>query len=503
MNIATFLGHFGISENPFRAEEARHDSVFKRVETSCRHPDFEKIRGDFERSSTSIVFGERGSGKTAIRLQIEHALAEHNLIRPDARCLPLIYDELNPVLDRLSRRLRKLSPLEVLRTIKLVDHIDAMMNAVVPRIVDRILGEAHGHDEVHFDQEAPKRVPRLAPHLKRDLMMLQICYDRPEVAAGRSARLKRILRLDSLNRLVWLKWITAGMTGVTLGLLLYYLISSPERGVWAWITAIVLMLLVTAGMTGRLVWMWIQTQRLAADLSKRLRVLDRSAASFRDSLLAVSLQDALAANLPRADGDDRRYAMFARLLRVIRPFGYRSIMVLVDRVDEPTLINGEPRRMQAFVWPMLNNKFLQQDHVGVKLLLPLELRRLLSQETTEFFREARMDKHNLIDRLTWSGATLYDLCSARISACREDGDPPPPLTDMFDDSVTHQDLVDALGQMQQPRDAMKFLYQVIREHCTNVPEERPQWQVPRPLLDSVRRSQVDRMNGMLRGERPA
>jgi len=36
-----------------------------------------------------------------------------------------------------------------------------------------------------------------------------------------------------------------------------------------------------------------------------------------------------------------------------------------------------------------------------------------------------------------------------------------------------------------------------------VPEERPQWQVPRPLLDSVRRSQVDRMNGMLRGERPA
>ena len=48
MNIATFLGHYQITENPFRAEEARHDSVFSRVETACHHPDFEKIRGEIK-----------------------------------------------------------------------------------------------------------------------------------------------------------------------------------------------------------------------------------------------------------------------------------------------------------------------------------------------------------------------------------------------------------------------------------------------------------------------
>ena len=95
------------------------------------------------------------------------------------------------------------------------------------------------------------------------------------------------------------------------------------------------------------------------------------------------------------------------------------MLVLVDRVDEPTLINGEPERMRALVWPLLNNKFLQQDRVGVKLLLPLDLRYLLNRETSDFFREARLDKQNLIERLIWSGSVLYDLCTARLNACRQ------------------------------------------------------------------------------------
>ncbi|MHC4413838.1 MAG: hypothetical protein ACYS0G_01000 [Planctomycetota bacterium] len=504
MNIDTFLGHYGISENPFRAEEARQDAVFERVETICRHPDFDKIRGDFERSSTSIVFGERGSGKTAIRLQIEHALREHNRDHPDARCLPLIYDELNPVLDRFGRRVRSGSPLEIIRRFQLVDHVDAMLNAVVPRIVTRILGEESGRNEADaFDVDAPRRARQLDAHLKRELMMLQICYDRPEDASLRSVRLQRALKLRSPNRVRLLKWLTGIMGGASLAVLIFHLIRSPQPQAWLWTTLIVLLLLVTAGLGGRLAWLWLQTERLARDLSRRLRILDRPPASFRASLVVVSTEDTLTANLPRTDDDDLRYAMFARLLRVVRPFGYRSIMVLVDRVDEPTLINGEPQRMRAFVWPMLNNKFLQQDQIGVKLLLPLELKHLLSRETGEFFREARLDKQNLIERLTWTGATLYDLCTARLNACRPTGDSPMSLTDMFDGSVTPQDLVDSLDQLQQPRDAFKFLYQLIQEHCRNVPEEQPQWRVPRPILDSVRRAQVDRMTGMLRGERPA
>jgi len=142
--------------------------------------------------------------------------------------------------------------------------------------------------------------------------------------------------------------------------------------------------------------------------------------------------------------------------------------------------------------------------VGVKLLLPLELRYLLNRETSEFFREARLDKQNLIERLSWSGAVLYDLCTARLNACRRtDPDAPPiSLRDLFEETVTSQDLVDALDQMQQPRDAFKFIYHIIQEHCANVPQEQPQWKIPRPVLDGIRKQQVERMTGMLRGVRP-
>jgi hypothetical protein len=42
---------------------------------------------------------------------------------------------------------------------------------------------------------------------------------------------------------------------------------------------------------------------------------------------------------------------------------------------------------------------------------------------------------------------------------------------------------------------------LIQEHCSNVPEDQPQWHIPRPVLDHIRKQQVDRMSGMLRGVR--
>lgn len=139
----------------------------------------------------------------------------------------------------------------------------------------------------------------------------------------------------------------------------------------------------------------------------------------------------------------------------------------------------------------------------MKMLLPLDLKHLLYRESQDFFREARLDKQNLIDRLTWSGAMLYDLCTARLNACRTNGAEPMSLTDFFDDTVSHQDLVDALDQMHQPRDAFKLMYTVIQDHCAGIPEETPQWKIPKLVLDNIRRDQVDRLSGMLRGTRPA
>ncbi len=71
MKIQDFLGHHGIAGNPFAEEEAQNDAVFKRrcLETTF-HPAWDKIFGDPAEPSTSIVFGEKGAGKTALKLQM-------------------------------------------------------------------------------------------------------------------------------------------------------------------------------------------------------------------------------------------------------------------------------------------------------------------------------------------------------------------------------------------------------------------------------------------------
>ena len=84
MNIQQFLAHHGLIANPFVEEDAQTDQVFK--EHCLRetfHPAWEKIYGNPVDPSTSIVFGEKGSGKTAIRLQMFEHLMLHNTDRPD------------------------------------------------------------------------------------------------------------------------------------------------------------------------------------------------------------------------------------------------------------------------------------------------------------------------------------------------------------------------------------------------------------------------------------
>jgi hypothetical protein len=503
MNITTFFRHYEIQENPFRAEEARQDAVFTRVEHLCHHPDYEKVRGDFDNPSASIVFGERGTGKTAIRLQIQQDLDAHNLAHPESRTLCIAYDDLNPILDRFKQHRGDSSTDEALVKFKLIDHIDGIMASIVPRIVDQTLGDDRDDPVLHTDGSVAKLFRQQDQSVKRDLLLLQLCYDRPEEADLRTKQLRQRIRAHQPMELPVMKW--SAVTGVLLSLIaiVLFFFMDPQEQRWLWILGIVILLAFTAFVGGRFAWRWMKIERIAHQLAKSLRVMHRPRISFHHSLIAVHADDLFSSDLPTSPSDDTRFAMVQRLLRVIRPLGYRSLLVLFDRVDEPTLINGDAKRMKMIAWPMMNNKFLQQDHFGIKMLLPLDLKHELFRESAEFFREARLDKQNLIERLTWSGAMLYDICTARLNACRGDETEPMSLRDLFDESVSHQDLVDALDQMQQPRDAFKLMYQVIQEHCASVPEETPTWKIPKLTLDAVRKHQVERLGTMLRGQRPA
>ena len=68
MRTQQFLEHHGVASNPFAEEDAQTDPVFKEhCIDSTYHPTWDKIYGDPAEPATSLVFGEKGSGKTALR----------------------------------------------------------------------------------------------------------------------------------------------------------------------------------------------------------------------------------------------------------------------------------------------------------------------------------------------------------------------------------------------------------------------------------------------------
>ena len=169
--------------------------------------------------------------------------------------------------------------------------------------------------------------------------------------------------------------------------------------------------------------------------------------------------------------------------------------MLIDRVDEPQQIEGDPRKMRALIWPLLDHKFLRHPGIGVKLLLPIELAYYLEKEDKEFYDRARPDKLNMIKPLRWTGPSLYDLASDRLRACRivpsPNGEPAgeggeahagvehhgPRLRGFVDESISDDSLKDALGNLRTPRHLFKFLHRLIEEHCHRHTEDQPRWTV--------------------------
>lgn len=594
MTLATFFEHWRITENPFRGEEARQDPVFLRLSEleqagtpsvyvavparvgvaaasvspagdardvipgavggvsdevagtprsearalahlrRTAHSDFEKIAGDFDRPATAIVFGEKGSGKTAIRMQLEDRVRAFNAeqvakgsLSEARRCLLVPYDELNPILDRFFERVageRKTSDsghiTETLKKFRLVDHIDAILSLIVPRVVNELFNDRVTGDRIDLGPEPRRHVRKLDVPVRQDLLLLQAIYDRPENVEARTRRLRRLLRLSRST--VAMLTSLAAIAGwvIPVGFLIWALFFAPESFRTLTSTASdgattskgnPLITGVALGLVGLyavalgkyLLVDRLGLLRLGHKVRKQIRISLRGDRSYAQSLREVDLRMYDPGALPTTSSDETRYAMLERLKRVLKHFGYTGMIVIIDRVDEPTLMSGDPERMQAVIWPLLNNKFLQQPGLGIKMLLPIELRHMLFRESAAFFQEARLDKQNLIERLTWTGAMLYDLCNARLQACRPSGEPPLALLDLFAEDVTVQDLVDALDQMHQPRDAFKMLYQCFTEHCSNVTESQGQWRVPRLVLENVRKDQAERVRQLYRGMRPA
>ena len=131
---------------------------------TIHHPAWNKFFGSPADPSTALVFGEKGSGKTALRLQANAELEAYNQANPNERVFVISYDDFNPYLDHYRAAIQATSMDEVLAKWRLQDHMDAILSLGVTKLVDLLTTEKVDLSVLSLDQ-------------RRDLLLLAALYD--------------------------------------------------------------------------------------------------------------------------------------------------------------------------------------------------------------------------------------------------------------------------------------------------------------------------------------
>ncbi|MDR1052677.1 MAG: hypothetical protein LBL39_00725 [Planctomycetaceae bacterium] len=482
MTIRELLEYHGVLSNPFSEEDAQNDTVFKMscIKTSF-HSAWDKIYGNPSEPSTSIVFGERGSGKTALRFQMIHKILEYNTDNAGGGVLVVDYSDLNPFIDRFRQRFsggRKIQ--KVLARWELRDHLDAILSLGTTQLIDRILDSGRQSHPAAIDIK-PLPIQNLNQFQVRDLLLLASCYDnsRNETPLNRWIRLSGSLRYSTLlSRIKNVAELGIGVICSVVLASLWYKISGGLGfllGGWFYVIAFCFWLPFLQKVVFRFLKAW--------SIKRSLRVLPHLKSDLFKILLRLRNADFNGMPFPVDYGTDHRYQMLEKLLSIGEVLGLRGLIVIVDRIDEPHLVNGSPELMKLLVWSILDNKLLKHEQVGFKLLLPDQLLTYMERESSEFIQRARIDKQNLVRSLEWSGESLFDLLNTRISACAVEGKS-PKITDFFSPSLDKTRLVNAFAKLRVPRHLFKFLYTLFAQHVHNHSDSEPVWQIPETTFET-------------------
>ncbi len=486
MTEQEFLEHYQLTRNPFADEDAQTDAVFKEccIEQTY-HPAWSKVYGDPSEPATAIVLGPKGAGKTAMRLQIVKQLQAYNLSHPDKRVFFIQYDDFNaflgPLQQSLPQRYRS-NPDRILQSIRKWDHMDAILCQSVTSLVDRIL---KANEKRQSDQGMDIDLGKLAKldrGQKRDVLLLAAAYDQAHAGSFQSrwTKLRKTLRYGNLS--TWTFCIIAIAGTIVSSLIGYALIASnATTGRTAISLAIALIFLSWLPYFGR----YIRHSWMALKLKKNIRVGRRDIPALTSVLMEIPSSDLAAQPLPMSQRSDDRYAMLEKLQSLLGSLGFPGLIVIVDRVDEPDLVNGLPERMQALVWPLLDNKLLKHPGLGFKLLLPSNLLYFLDRESREFNERARLDKQNLIRNFDWTGEALYDLLAARLRACSTSKDSPVLPSALVAPAISEQRLLSAMQSLRTPRSLFRFWYRLLAEHCKQHRSNSPSFTISSELFEST------------------
>ncbi len=501
MFAKTWRSHWGLEGEPFVHEDADKDPVLAKLSEACVHSSFERLFGDPASPVPGIVFGEKGSGKSALR---QAMLRRLGALPEDQRPLIVEYTDFDPFLEAL-RQSQRIAPGTKKTGPRLVeshtraDHLDAILSVATTQLTDALC-------------EQPVRAKRLDARRRRDLLALAHLYYRSDERTREEAaiQLRRALG-DVRARSVLFRTLRIVLSIFAVMLFLVpHLEAIPGLSSFApkpydpgpakvWYAAGAALLAIVWG------WTWVANFLLGGQAGravKAVRVIEGDRKGLTRFLGRLTPAARRELTLPQEAGEEEpRYLLLKRLVSGVQAAGYPSLFVLVDRVDESTFLAGRAELMQPFVEPILEQKLLQHEGVAMKLFLPVELGKLTFGASVDQLKRMRLDKANMVQELRWTGQELYEVANQRLTAMAAEGKN-PRMSDFFGEDVTESDVRDALESIGIPRMSFGFLGSLLAEHARDLPEDLPEgdprWKISRSTFDIHRSAWSDRARTLRR-----
>ncbi len=306
-----------------------------------------------------------------MRLQMVRALQEHNRKSPDKRVFFVQYDDFNRYLGPFQQHFSawaQSNPEKVLGSLQVWDHLDAILCEVTTHLVDQVVLPSENSGVDSSLTVKPDQLARLDRAQRRDLILLSSCYDQSRQGSftARQGTLRH--KLKFLNLGSWL-WLSIALLGSALVLLLGLVLLKAEAiSARSGIIAVAIGLLCAWTPYGiSYARHWYTAWRI----TKQIRVGRRDSGSLCRALMQIPGTELAGQPLPVARTSDSRYAMLDKLQSILRTLSFDGLIVMVDRVDEPDIVNGRAERMRGLVWPLLDNKLLKHRDWGSSSCSPM------------------------------------------------------------------------------------------------------------------------------------
>ncbi len=496
----TWRHHWALDEDPFVQEDADKDTVLARVPMEAVHSSFDRLYGSTDAPGPGIVFGEKGSGKSSLRLAMKRRLVGDK----DARAFFVEYIEFDSFLTE-ARKADRLPPSgqktarRVVERFLLADHIDAMLSLGVTKLADEI-----------SDGQHPSAAELSKKH-RASLVALTGLYYRSDERSGAEVDkgLRKAVKQGSGRSFIKKLGLFVGFAA---GLLLGGAVIAndfdlelpfeiEDRALWVSVSAGLLIL------TGLLTWIpQLVAQRRASRATKAVRIVPRDPDPLTGLLLRLPSSVRRDLALPEGPAVGTRLVLLQRFIAILHDVGYRSFWVLMDRIDEATVLSGQADLMRSFVESLLEHRLLQFEGLALKLFLPIELSRLYLGATPDEQKSMRLDKASSIPELRWTGQELSQVAAQRLRAVRPEGTPLDQaggsLMDFFAEDVDEAEVREALSELGTPRLAFGFLGALMAEHARelndDLGDDDPAWRIPQRRFEILRASWLDRARGLRR-----